>query len=63
MSLSMNRTLAETKLFWCEKYKKASEGDLQLFEDILDAEVTRSIDGKTARVTCMKTTTDFDITD
>jgi len=58
----MNRTLAETKLFWCEKYRKATEGDLQLFEEMLDAEITRSLDGKTARIRCMNNTTDVDIT-
>lgn len=61
MSASFDRTLAETKLFWCEKYKKASEGDLRIFENILNAEVVKSLDGKTARIKCMNNTTDVDI--
>ena len=61
MSQSFDRTLAETKLFWCEKYRKATEGDLTLFDKVLNARISRSLDGRRASVSCMGKTTEMEI--
>ncbi len=48
---SFDRAIASSKLYYAEKYKKATMEDLQLFKEILGAEVVISEDGKRASIT------------
>lgn len=45
---SFDRAMLESRLGLCEKYKKATESDLLMFQRELDVEVFRNLSGSTA---------------
>ncbi|MFH0986944.1 MAG: hypothetical protein V1911_02735 [Candidatus Micrarchaeota archaeon] len=59
--LSFQRTLANAKLTYLEKYKKATLEDLNTLKDSLDAKVVFLEGNSTALVTCLGQTTKVDI--
>lgn len=61
MSGAFDRTLAYTKLTYCEKYGKATEADLHLFKNVLNANVEFYDGRRRARITYMGKTTDFEV--
>lgn len=60
---AFDRTLAYTKLTYCERYGKATEADLHLFKNVLDANIEFYDGRRRARVTYMRKTTDFEVTE
>ena len=47
---SFDVAIANSKLFYAEKYKKASLSDLNMFKNVLGAEVQVSSDGRVATI-------------
>ncbi|GEM_PF-5595070 len=60
---SFDTAMIESRLFLCEKYKKATEGDLATFQRELGAQVFRNLSGATANVTWRGRSIDLRIVD